>query len=88
LDELIRIYGDFGADKIKKICDTRDYFTHHGDDYLDKILTDEELGEVDKILNIFLKIPILIEIGVPKGIIRKLFSNKIIWLKYYYKHDH
>lgn len=85
LNDLIQIYGGFGDDRLKKICDTRDFFIHHGTDYEDKILTKDELSEVNKILNISLKILILTEIGIPEGIIRGLFGRKIMWLKYYYK---
>lgn len=87
LAHLIRAYYDFGDDKIKKICDTRDYLTHHGDDYVDKILKKEELDEVNEILNISLRILIFKEIGVPDEIIWDLFSTKIRWLRYHYGHD-
>ncbi len=78
-------YGGFGADKIKKICDTRDYLTHHIDDYADKILKESELDEVNEILKLSLIVLILNEIGVPNEIINKILGRKIKWLKYYYK---
>jgi|WetSurMetagenome_2_1015567.scaffolds.fasta_scaffold02420_5 hypothetical protein len=78
-------YGGFGEDKIKKICDTRDYLTHHMDDYAEKILKEPELDEVNEILKISLIVLILDEIGVPSEIISKILERKIKWLKYYYK---
>jgi hypothetical protein len=78
-------YGGLGADKIKKICETRDYFTHHIDDYVGKILKESELDEVNEILKLSLTVLILNEIGVPNEIISKILDRKIKWLKYYYK---
>jgi hypothetical protein len=82
LPESIMLLIDEGKKLAKVVKDTRNYYTHYGDELRDKIPSKSELVSITDNLESMISFILLKEMGVDKEILATNFSNRGLFKKW------